>query len=198
MVAPVALVTVTAPPSPLRPAVAPRASEELTVPAVSAAFDAAGAPTRAALAFAQSCGTAVEMLQRLEEPKGLFLYFIGTKPGIDAVTLLPGIVQSALDALPIPKRMRWGAGDAEFVRPVHWLVMLYGKDVIPATILETAAGNMTQGHRFHAPRPLRVTTPASYARTLGTRGYVIADFAARREKIRALATEAASALGGPP
>jgi glycyl-tRNA synthetase beta chain len=165
-------------------------------PPVSAAFDAAGAPTRAALAFAQSCGTAVEMLQRLEEPKGLFLYFIGTKPGIDAVTLLPGIVQSALDALPIPKRMRWGAGDAEFVRPVHWLVMLYGKDVIPATILETAAGNMTQGHRFHAPRPLRVTTPASYARTLGTRGYVIADFAARREKIRALATEAASALGG--
>src|SRR5450755_3412385 len=165
-------------------------------PPVSAAFDAAGAPTRAALAFAQSCGTSVEMLQRLQEAKGTFVYFIGTKPGIDAMTLLPGIVQSALDALPIPKRMRWGAGTAEFVRPVHWLVMLYGKDIIAATLLDTASGNMTHGHRFHAPRPMRVTSPASYARILRTRGYVLADFSERREKIRTLATQAASGLGG--
>jgi glycyl-tRNA synthetase beta chain len=165
-------------------------------PPVSAAFDAAGAPTRAALAFAQSCGTSVEMLQKLEEPKGTFLFFIGTKPGIDAVALLPGIVQSALDALPIPKRMRWGAGSAEFVRPVHWLVMLYGKDVVPATLLGNAAGNVTHGHRFMAPRPIRVMSPASYARVLRERGYVLADFTERREKIRALATTVASGLGG--
>jgi glycyl-tRNA synthetase beta chain len=165
-------------------------------PPVSAAFDAAGAPTRAALAFAQSCGTAVEMLQKLEEPKGTFLFFIGTKPGIDAVALLPSIVQSALDALPIPKRMRWGAGSAEFVRPVHWLVMLYGKDVVPATLLGNAAGNVTHGHRFMAPRPIRVTSPASYARVLRERGYVLADFTERREKTRALATTVASGLGG--
>jgi glycyl-tRNA synthetase beta chain len=165
-------------------------------PPLSAAFDAAGTPTRAALAFAQSCGTAVESLQRLEEPKGTFLFFVGSKPGIDAVALLPGIVQSALDALPIPKRMRWGAGSAEFVRPVHWLVMLYGKDVVPATLLENAAGNATYGHRFMAPRPIRLTSPASYARALRARGYVLADFAERREKIRELATAAASALGG--
>jgi glycyl-tRNA synthetase beta chain len=165
-------------------------------PAVSAAFDAAGNPTRAALAFAQSCGTSVEMLQKLEEPKGLFLFFIGTKSGVDAVTLLPKIVQSALDGLPIPKRMRWGAGSAEFVRPVHWLVMLYGRDVIPATLLDTFSGNLTHGHRFHAPRPLRVATPGSYARLLSSRGYVIADFAERREKIRLLATTQASELGG--
>jgi len=165
-------------------------------PPVSAAFDAAGVATRAALAFAQSCGTSVEMLQKLEEAKGTFVYFMGTKPGIAAVSLLPGIVQAALDALPIPKRMRWGAGSAEFVRPVHWLVMLYGKDVIPATLLETAAGNMTQGHRFMAPRPLRVTSPGSYARLLRERGYVLADFAERREKIRERATTLAGELGG--
>src|SRR5450759_469038 len=76
-------------------------------PPLSAAFDAAGVPTRAALAFAQSCSTSVELLQQLEEAKGTFVYFIGTKPGIDAVSLLPAIVQAALDALPIPKRMRW-------------------------------------------------------------------------------------------
>ena len=165
-------------------------------PAVSAAFDAAGAPTRAALAFAQSCGTSVEALQRLEEAKGSFLFFIGTKPGSDVATLLPGIIEKALDGLPIPKRMRWGAGDTEFVRPVHWLVMLYGKDVIPATLLDTIAGNTTQGHRFMAPQPLRVTTPGSYARVLRTRGFVVADFAERREKIRLLATTQAEDLGG--
>jgi glycyl-tRNA synthetase beta chain len=165
-------------------------------PAVSAAFDAAGTPTRAALAFAQSCGTRVEMLQRLEEAKGAFVYFIGTKPGAEAVTLLPDIVKSALEGLPIPKRMRWGAGAAEFVRPVHWLVMLYGKDVVPATLLDTSAGHLTHGHRFLAPRPLRVATPGSYSRLLGTRGYVVADFAERREKIRVLAAAQASALGG--
>jgi glycyl-tRNA synthetase beta chain len=165
-------------------------------PAVSAAFDAAGEPTRAALAFAQSCATPVESLQRLEEARGSFLFFIGAKRGVDAVTLMPGIVQSALDGLPIPKRMRWGAGAAEFVRPVHWLVMLYGKDVIPAMLLDTASGNRTHGHRFLAPQPLRVATPRSYARLLSTRGYVVADFAARREKIRLLATAQASELGG--
>jgi len=165
-------------------------------PAVSAAFDAAGAPTRAALAFAQSCGVAVEALQKLEEAKGSFLYFIGTKPGVDAVTLLPGMVQSALDALPIPKRMRWGAGSAEFVRPVHWLVMLYGKDVVPATLLDTVSGNLTHGHRFLAPQPLRIASPGSYARLLNTRGYVVADFAERREKIRLLAKNQADELGG--
>ncbi|HEY5102884.1 MAG TPA: glycine--tRNA ligase subunit beta [Steroidobacteraceae bacterium] len=165
-------------------------------PPVAAAFDAAGAPTRAALAFAQSCGTTVESLQRLEEPKGLFLFFVGTKPGTAAVALLPAIVQTALDALPIPKRMRWGAGSAEFVRPVHWLVMLYGKEVVPATLLERAAGNVTHGHRFMAPRALRITSPASYARALRERGFVLADFSERREKVRELATQVAGDLGG--
>jgi glycyl-tRNA synthetase beta chain len=153
-------------------------------PPVTAAFDATGTPTRAALAFAESCGTSVDSLQKVEEGKGTFLYFVGTKPGRPTTELLPEIAKTALASLPIPKRMRWGAGDAEFVRPVHWLVMLYGKDVVPCRLLDTDASNVTRGHRFMAPKPIRLTSPASYAKTLRARGFVIADFVERREKIR--------------
>jgi glycyl-tRNA synthetase beta chain len=165
-------------------------------PPVTAAFDAAGAPTRAATAFAESCGTTVEALQRLEEGKGTFLFFVGIKPGARAVDLIPGIVKSSLDALPIPRRMHWGSSDAEFVRPVHWLLMLYGKEVLPVTLLDTAAGNLTRGHRFHAPKPIRISTPASYESALLQRGYVRASFSGRRESILAQVTTAADELGG--
>ena len=165
-------------------------------PPVTAAFDAAGAPTRAATAFAESCGTSVEALQKVEEGKGTFLYFVGTKPGAAAAELLPGIVKASLDALPIPRRMHWGSSDAEFVRPVHWLVMLYGKEVLPVTLLDTAAGDHTRGHRFHAPKPLRITAPAGYAKALSERGYVLPDFAARRDVIRQKVTEAATEIKG--
>ena len=165
-------------------------------PPLSGAFDAAGAPTRAALAFAQSCGTTVDALQRLDEGKGSFLFFVGARPGLAATALLPGIVQGALDQLPIPRRMHWGDGTALFVRPVHWVVMLYGKDVVPAVLLDTAADRMTRGHRFHAPKAIRIASPGAYERTLKERGYVLADFAARRERIRADVTATAAGLNG--
>jgi len=165
-------------------------------PPLNAAFDAAGQPMRAALAFAESCGTRVEALQRLDEGKGTFLFFLGTRAGERAVALLPGLIQAALDALPIPRRMHWGAGNALFVRPVHWVVMLYGRDVVPATLLDTPAGQLTRGHRFHAPRPIRIASPGSYERTLRERGHVLADFAARRERIRAQVAAAAAEVPG--
>src|SRR5215469_8502667 len=165
-------------------------------PPLSAAFDAAGTPTRAALAFAESCGTRLEALQRLDEGKGTFLYFVGTKAGEPAQQLLPALVQGALDQLPIPRRMHWGEGQAMFVRPVHWVVMLFGKEVVPATLLDTPAGRHTRGHRFHAPKPLLLSSPAAYERTLLERGFVLADFAVRRERIRAEVIAAAAAAGG--
>ena len=166
-------------------------------PPLSAAFDAAGAPTRAAQAFAQSCGVAVEALGRERDPKGNeCLSWSGVKSGADTVTLLPGVVQEALDALPIPKRMRWGAGDAEFVRPVHGLLMLFGREVVPATILGTPAGALTRGHRFMAPKPIRIGTPSGYERALLTRGKVVARFAERRERIRSQVTAVATTLAG--
>jgi glycyl-tRNA synthetase beta chain len=165
-------------------------------PSLAAAFDASGAPTRAALAFAASCGVSVDTLQRLDEGKGTFLYFVSTRAGESALQLLPALVQSALDQLPIPRRMHWGEGQALFVRPVHWVVMLFGKDVIPATLLDTQAGRHTRGHRFHAPKPLALTSPAVYERTLRERGHVIADFATRRERVRAEVTAAAALVHG--
>ena len=104
-------------------------------PPLAAAFDAAGAPTRAATAFAHSCGTQVAALEKLVEGKGTFLFFVGAKPGERAVDLLPALVQAALDGLPIARRMHWGSGSALFVRPVHWVLMLFGQDVVPATLL---------------------------------------------------------------
>jgi len=165
-------------------------------PPLSAAFDGAGVPTRAALAFAASCGTSVEALERIEEGKGTFLYFAGARAGERTVGLLPGLVQSALDQLPIPRRMHWGDGQAMFVRPVHWIVMLFGRDVVPATLLETEAGRVTHGHRFLAPRPLSLASPAAYERTLREKGHVLADFAVRRERIRTEVITVAEAVKG--
>jgi glycyl-tRNA synthetase beta chain len=165
-------------------------------PPVTAAFDASGLPTRAATAFAESCGVAIDALQKLEEGKGTFLFYIGKKAGTKTVELLPRIVQASLDALPIPKRMRWGAGTAEFVRPVHWLVMLYGSEVIPATVLDVPAGQHTRGHRFMAPKEMKVTSPANYAKALRERGKVIPSFEERREIIRAAVTAKSAELGG--
>ena len=164
-------------------------------PPVTAAFDANGEPTRAASAFAESCGTTVAGLGRIEEPKGAFLFYEGLRAGQDAAALLPGIVQESLDKLPIAKRMRWGSGDAEFVRPVHWVVMVFGKDVVPCTLLGVAAGDTTRGHRFHAPRPIRVSA-ATYEQRLAGAGHVVAAFAARRERIRQGVAALAAELGG--
>jgi glycyl-tRNA synthetase beta chain len=166
-------------------------------PPVSAAFDAAGAPTRAAEAFAQSCGVAIPQFGREKDAKGNeFLSFTGMKPGVSATALLPTVVTESLDALPIPKRMRWGVSEAQFVRPVHWLVLLLGRDVIAASILGVTSGNETRGHRFHAPKAIRIASPAAYANALAGRGHVIADFAARRAKIRAGVEALATSLDG--
>ncbi len=166
-------------------------------PPVSAAFDRNGAPTRAGEAFAQSCGVPLESLGRETDPKGNeCLSYRGVKHGEATHALLPGFITEALDALPIPRRMRWGAGEAQFVRPVHWLVVLLGRQVVPATILGLESGRQSQGHRFHSSGALRIATPADYTRVLETSGRVIADFDARRERIEAGIGQLATQLGG--
>lgn len=165
-------------------------------PAVSAAFDDDGNPSKALQGFARSCGVEVDALETLETDKGKWLVHRQQQAGQSAAELLPQIIQQALDALPIAKRMRWGDSSAEFVRPVHWLVMLLGDDVVPATILETHADRISYGHRFHHPQPIRINSARSYAPQLETEGHVMADFNARREAIRGQVTELASTLGG--
>ncbi|HVN41942.1 MAG TPA: glycine--tRNA ligase subunit beta [Steroidobacteraceae bacterium] len=165
-------------------------------PPLKAAFDAQGAPTQAALAFAKSCGVEVAALERLETPKGVWMVFRGTEAGARTVELLPAIVQTSLDALPIARRMRWGSGEAQFVRPVHWAVMLFGQDVVPAQILGVATSNVTYGHRFMAPRGIRLASPAAYLKALHRRGKVLADIHERREAIRQGVAAEAHRLGG--
>ncbi|OOZ37545.1 glycine--tRNA ligase subunit beta [Solemya velesiana gill symbiont] len=165
-------------------------------PAVKAAFDADGNATKAAEGFARSCGTTVDQLQRIETEKGGWLTYKVHQTGKPAAELLPGIAETALNKLPIPKRMRWGASEAQFVRPVHWLLFLHGDQVVPCSILDAEAGNLTYGHRFHHPGSLQIGKPAEYADKLEAQGYVIADFSVRREKIRNHVMQTAETLGG--
>ena len=165
-------------------------------PAVTAAFDADGNPTRAATGFARSCGTTVDRLERVATDKGEWLAFRGHEKGQPAAGLLPGIAQQALDRLPIPKRMRWGASDAEFVRPVHWLVFMHGEAIVPCTLLDAKAGNETRGHRFHHPGALAIQRPDDYERVLWAEAHVIPDLDARRELIRKMVERDALQAGG--
>jgi glycyl-tRNA synthetase beta chain len=165
-------------------------------PPLAQAFDAQGAPTQAAIAFAASCGVEVAQLQTLKTDKGAWLRFAGTEPGALTVALLPSIVTQALASLPIPKRMRWGSNNTEFVRPVHWAVMMFGSDVIPAAVLGLDAGRTTYGHRFHAPKPILLKSPSTYESAL-RRAKVIADPQLRKKIIREGVSSLAAILAGP-
>lgn len=164
-------------------------------PAVANAFDASGQPTKAASGFAAACGVEVDKLQQVDGPKGRVLMFVGTKKGEPTAALLPGIITAALDALPIAKRMRWGAGEHEFVRPVHWAVMLFGTTVVECEILGVRSGKHSQGHRFHAPGPVPIASPGKYVEAL-EKAHVVANVAERRERIRSAAVALAQASGG--
>ena len=168
--------------------------QELFGPPVAAAYDKDGNPTKAAEGFARKCGTTVDQLLQLETDKGTKLAFRSIKTGQPAQALLPDIVSQSLDALPIPKRMRWGSSRNEFVRPVKWLVMMLGNDVVDCEILGQTAGSTTYGHRFHSNQSLTITAPADYAALLADQGKVMVDFAQRQqlivEQVNAAAAEA--------
>jgi glycyl-tRNA synthetase beta chain len=165
-------------------------------PAISAAFDAAGNPTKPAQGFASSCGVSVADLDRLENDKGAWLVWRSVENGKPAAEILPELVEKALKALPVPKRMRWGDSSVEFVRPVHWMLLLLGDEPVAADILGIPCDRYTRGHRFHHNEKIAVTSPAGYSETLATRGQVMADMDQRRESIRTQAIEAGEALGG--
>jgi len=151
-------------------------------PALAAAYDADGEPTRAALGFARSCGVEVAELDRLENDSGAWLVHRGVESGKPTADLIPGIIDQALTQLPIPKRMRWGAQTTEFVRPVHWVVLLLGETVVPARFFGVDSGRQSRGHRFHHPEPVEISHADHYADVL--RGaYVLVDLQERRDHI---------------
>lgn len=171
---------------------------ELRGPPVSAAFDANGVATRAAGAFAKRCGVSVAELGRTSSPKGEWLSFRAVEQGQRTAALMPALVQEALDKLPVSKRMRWGDSEIEFVRPVHWVLMLHGHDVVSGHVAGLAAGNVTRGHRFLADGEITVGEPSQYLRVLEERGFVLADFAVRRQRIVTGVQAAAAKAGGVP
>lgn len=165
-------------------------------PAIAASFNPDGTPSKAALGFAASCKVAFDQLQRLKTDKGEWLSFTERSQGRATVELIPEIIRQSLAALPIAKRMRWGTSSNEFVRPVHWVLLLYGNEVIDTEILGLKTGATTYGHRFHAPMPLNVDSPEHYVKVLYDQGRVIADFSERRNKIKNAAETAALGIDG--
>ncbi len=166
--------------------------EILYGPPANIAFDADGKPTKAAEGFAARAGATAADLQTGENGK---LMIQRTIKGKNTVELLPAIVQNSLDKLPIPKRMRWGASRVEFVRPVQWLVMLFGSEVVNGEVLGLKAGNTSRGHRFHAPGEITIANPAEYQDKLRA-AYVMADFAERAALINEQVAAKGKELGG--
>jgi glycyl-tRNA synthetase beta chain len=171
--------------------------------AVDAGAETSGPPVaagpRAAEGFAKKHGIAVEALKRVSTPKGEVYVASYTTKGALLDDVIVQKVEDALKALPISKVMRWGAGAAQFARPVHGLVMMHGKRVIPGTVLGTASGNVTRGHRFMGAAVIRVNSADDYEQTLLAKGAVIADFAKRRteidEQLQAEAKRQGASLG---
>ena len=156
-----------------------QADRSLTVdgPPMHAAFKD-GEPTQAALGFARKCGVDLSEIDQA----GAKLRFQQKIKGQDTTALLPEIIKSSLDNLPIPKRMRWAARKEEFVRPTQWLVMLFGDKVIDCEILTQKAGHESRGHRFHHPDAVYITSPASYIEDLRS-AHVMVDFEERKKLI---------------
>ncbi len=162
-------------------------------PSVAAGLDADGNPTPALLGFARACGVAVSDLARGHDGKQPCFVYRSLKQGEPLSAHLAGIVETAIRRLPIPKLMRWGAGEAEFVRPVHALVMLHGSKVVPGRVLGLESGRRTRGHRFMGEGWIELASAADYEQAMRERGRVRVDFLARREYIRQALREAAGA-----
>ena len=161
----------------------PNRTVERWGPAKAIAFNEAGNPTAAATGFARSCNVDVDQLQiesSAGEPK---LVFREQQAGLETRALLPGLLEAVFAKLTVRKRMRWNAGEDEFIRPVRWLTVLYGSETIPAQAFGLASGGITYGHRFHSPKAIEIPQPSHYCRLLETEGHVLADFAARQENI---------------
>lgn len=176
---------------------APDKAIEKWGPPVKVAFKD-GAPTKAAEAFANSHGLRLDDLNNhiANDGKHDKLCFKTVAAGSTVTDVLETIVADALAALPIPKRMRWGASKEEFVRPVHWVVLLFGDEVLDRNILGLTASNTTRGHRFHADREITISQPADYETALLQQGKVVARFETRREQIREQVTAEGQQLGG--
>ncbi|HHT7858686.1 glycine--tRNA ligase subunit beta [Pasteurella multocida] len=165
-------------------------------PAVSAAFDAEGKPTKAAEGWARGCGISVEQAERVATDKGKWLVHRATIEGQPTKNLLKDMVANALAKLPIPKPMRWADKTVQFIRPVHTVTMLLGDELIEGEILGVENARTLRGHRFLGEREFQISHADQYPALLKEKGSVVADFNERKALILAKSQEKATALGG--
>ncbi|MBH2999225.1 glycine--tRNA ligase subunit beta [Serratia marcescens] len=165
-------------------------------PAIAQAFDAEGKPSKAAEGWARGCGITVDQAERLVTDKGEWLMYRAHVKGQSAQQLLAGMVSTALAKLPIPKLMRWGDSDVQFVRPVHTVTMLLGADLIPGTVLGIESARTVRGHRFMGEAEFTLDNADQYPQILLERGKVVADYEARKALIKRDAELAAQKIGG--
>ncbi|MBD2783761.1 glycine--tRNA ligase subunit beta [Xenorhabdus sp. DI] len=165
-------------------------------PAIAQAFDAEGKPTKAAEGWARGCGITVDQAERMVTDKGEWLLYRAQVKGREAKALLAEMVSSALGKLPIPKLMRWGDKETQFVRPVHTVTMLLGSDVVDGNILGIQSDRIIRGHRFMGEAELTIENAEQYPAILQERGRVIADYEVRKAIIKRDAEHAATQLGG--
>lgn len=165
-------------------------------PAVSAAFDAEGKPTKAAEGWARGCGITVEQAERIATDKGEWLVHRAKIEGQPTKNLLNGIVANALAKLPIPKPMRWADKTVQFIRPVHTVTMLLGNELIEGEILGVASARTIRGHRFLGEKEFEIQHADQYPQLLREKGSVVADFNERKAEILAKSQAKATALGG--
>ena len=164
-------------------------------PALSAAFDAQNNATPAALGFARSVGKQVEQLETLKTDKGEWLYCKLEKPGEKLEDLLFPMLDKALAGLPVAKPMRWASNDFSFIRPVHWLVVLYGSSVMHGSLFGLESGNLSQGHRIHSPGPHQVPDADDYEKIMDE-ACVVVDQNRRHDLIEQQVQELGQSCGG--
>ncbi|MGD8531205.1 MAG: glycine--tRNA ligase subunit beta, partial [Syntrophobacterales bacterium] len=168
---------------------------EITGPPKDVAFDEAGNPTQAAIGFAKSQGVNPEELQVKQTSKGEYVIVSRHEAGISTVELLGGVLADLIGDIPFPKSMRWGDLKVTFARPIHWIVALLGKEVVPFTYGNVTSGNTSYGHRFMSPGPFEVTDINGYVEALRER-FVTVDIAERRERIRQIVAACAKEKNG--
>lgn len=169
---------------------------EIKGPALKAAFDADGNPTKAALGWAASNGIDIKDAQTLETPKGAWLYIKTVKAGQATVNVIPEMFKTALKSLPIPRLMHWGDKKEEFVRPVHTLCMIYGDELIEGSILGVSSSKTINGHRFLGSLKVNIVSADSYVEQLRTEGRVIADYEERKQSIISQVKSIAESVNG--
>lgn len=167
-------------------------------PKALAAFDKDGKPTQAALGFARSCGIEADQLEVDDDPNNPRLSFTEKRIGQNTADLLPDIILQAVKKISVPKRMRWNQTDAEFIRPIRWLMVILGSEIVATELFGVSASNITHGHRFHTTKEIVIKHPSAYKELLSLKGHVLADFEERQNNILEQVNKLAENVNGQP